>query len=163
MRININLKYKKVYKIQTPFEKFTAGWNLETMVLGTIWYSDPSDPRRGMQVQYFIDKNTGDEKLQTVTYFKGGDLHKDDGPARIQFLDDRITRELWYVNGKQHREDGPAEISYYPNGRVRSEEYYVNNSRHREDGPAEIIYNTDGTIGYEGYYTHGKRTNSKEY
>ena len=85
-------------------------------------------------------------------HYKNGQLHREDGPARIWadgsqywYLNDQLHREdgpavieadgsqEWWVTGELHREDGPAIIR--ANGR---QEWYINDQLHREDGPAWI-------------------------
>ena len=41
---------------------------------------------------------------ETVTYYKNGKIHREDGPA-VEYRDG--TKE-WWLNGNLHREDGPA-------------------------------------------------------
>ena len=79
----------------------------------------------------------------TKEWIKNGDLHREDGPAKI-YVD---GGEYWYKNGERHREDGPAVI--YHTGH---EEWFKNGQYHREDGPA-IIY----TNGRKEWYQNGKR------
>jgi hypothetical protein len=52
----------------------------------------------------------------SISYFKNGFLHREDGPARI-FPE---GYQGWHLEGKFHNLNGPARI--YPNG---SEEYWV--------------------------------------
>ena len=56
-------------------------------------------------------------------YNKNGDIHSDDGPAKI-WPDGHIE---WWVNGKTHNIYGPAIIT-----REGKCEYYVNNIRMTE-------------------------------
>ena len=42
----------------------------------------------------------------TCAYLTGGELHREDGPARIAPNGDRT----WLRNGREHREDGPAVV-----------------------------------------------------
>jgi hypothetical protein len=53
------------------------------------------------------------------TWFKDGNCHREDGPARIS-SDGTI---MWYKDGQLHREDGPAII--FPEGEVR---WYLNDT-----------------------------------
>jgi len=102
----------------------------------------------------------------SVTYFKDGKLHREDGPAYfnhnplpIRTEDVKWTIEYvngfecWYVNGKQHRENAPAVIC--SNG---YEEWYNDDKLHRLDGPA--IY---GGGGYDFYYIDGKCLSEREW
>lgn len=60
--------------------------------------------------------------------------------------------EEYDVNGLLHREDGPARIDYYRNGTPFKEEYRINGLLHRLDGPAVIHYRENGCIWDEHYY-----------
>jgi hypothetical protein len=88
---------------------------------------------------------------------EAGVLHREDGPAHIQYnCDGSIKWEQFCVNGRIHRESGPADIFYYSDGSVRSEFFYIKGVLHREDGPACIQYNFDGSILSESFYLYEK-------
>jgi hypothetical protein len=101
-----------------------------------------------------------------------GELHCDDGPARITakgrhyFRHGRRHRiggpaiemnsgtKAWYEDGQFHREDGPAVEG--ANGR---RQWYWRGQRHREDGPAI----DDGSGKDEGnWYIHGRQLGNEE-
>jgi hypothetical protein len=67
--------------------------------------------------------------------------------------------EEYYLNDKLHREDGPAKITYLDDGDIDSEEYYLNDKLHREEGPAYISYKNykSGDIFFVCYYLRGKK------
>ncbi len=44
----------------------------------------------------------------SIGYFKLGKYHKEDGPARQDFKNDKLIYSAWYINGLYHRDDGPA-------------------------------------------------------
>ncbi len=58
----------------------------------------------------------------------------------------RIKVRKYYVDGVLHREGGPAVIEYYEDGKIKEERYYFKGKCHRTDGPAIICYNPDGSI-----------------
>ncbi|WP_392399398.1 toxin-antitoxin system YwqK family antitoxin [Actinotignum urinale] len=86
-----------------------------------------------------------------------GRLHRDKGPARIDYYrDGTVWREEYRQHGKEHRDGAPAYIEYNPDGTIAYEAYWQHGQRHREDGPARIEYNRDGTTWSETYYREGQ-------
>lgn len=90
----------------------------------------------------------------TVLWTKGGQLHRDGGPAVVSG-----DFEAWYQNGKLHRDNGPAvvlntkskpaqneyymqigsRVFNYNHGRKGiCKEWFENGQRHRTDGPAVV-------------------------
>jgi uncharacterized protein len=69
-------------------------------------------------------------------YRRSGELHRDDGPARIEHHADGSLIEGYYRDGKLHRDDGPARIERQASGST-VEEYYRNDKLHREDSPRQ--------------------------
>lgn len=60
-----------------------------------------------------------------LVWLKGGVLHREGGPAYVNFDDKYQKRhEQWYLEGAQHRDDGPAGIVYDKNGLVLKEQWY---------------------------------------
>jgi antitoxin component YwqK of YwqJK toxin-antitoxin module len=59
--------------------------------------------------------------------------------------DGSVYRTHHTKNGLLHREDGPAYIEYHENGKVYGETYYKDGVYGREDGPAWILYDEDGS------------------
>lgn len=89
---------------------------------------------------YFIITNN--EKQ----FYFNDKLHREDGPARIRYLnDDDEVDKYWYKHGELHRDKGPA-IEY------SNETYlwYKHGKLHREEGPAIIHDNGD-----EEFYING--------
>lgn len=70
----------------------------------------------------------------TKEWYKGKELHRDDGPARVTKDGD----QEFFINGKRHRLDGPAVER--KNG---TKEYWQDGQRHRISEPA--VEWTDGT------------------
>ena len=79
-------------------------------------------------------KNGRYEEAGDIYWFKGGKLHREDGPA-LEWPD---GTKFWFINGQNHRENGPA--IEWANGDKR---WYFNGNLHREDGPA--IESSNGT------------------
>ncbi|SDF64528.1 hypothetical protein SAMN04244560_01013 [Thermoanaerobacter thermohydrosulfuricus] len=91
--------------------------------------------------------------IRREAWYKGSWLHRENGPAWIEYTEDgRIIEERWYKNNKLDRDDGPAIIKYYPNGRKKLEVWYKGNFLHREDGPAWIEYDINDNIIEKRYY-----------
>ena len=86
---------------------------------------------------------------------EAGQLHREDGPASIEYRSEGSVLLEYYYQGQWHREDGPARIRYRSDGRVLFESYYLRGQLHREDGPAYIHYMSDGSVWYEEYYLRG--------
>lgn len=81
------------------------------------------------------------KKERNNEYFMvDGRLHREDGPALITTLEDKIVGERWFFDGNRHRTNGPAVVVYYDDKLVVMEEWYLNNKRHRDDGPAVVEY-----------------------
>lgn len=91
-----------------------------------------------------------DESRQSVSWYKDGLLHREDGPA---IVDKRKGTQEWWLNGERHRLDGPALIFqnnhqyWFQFGKIHSDdgpaiirgdskEWWKNGFLHREDGPA---------------------------
>ncbi len=90
-------------------------------------------------------------------YKKNGLLHKTNGPALVQYCENKNIRSImWYTNNIIHRDDGPAEIQYYVNGNLSTVKWINNGSVHREDGPSIIRYDPNGNLGSIYYITHGR-------
>jgi len=90
-------------------------------------------------------------------------LSKDNGPARVFYINGKVHIEEWYMNGVLHRnEDLPARTEYYGPGKIKSKQWFVHGVPHRElpldfkeetifqknatGGPHTIKYNTRGFI-----------------
>ena len=116
--------------------------------------------------------------MNVIRFYKGGRLHRDDGPAVIWsdgqkewwvngimasiYLsnNDDITGRnnggvrIWLKGGEQiHRVSAPALIEYDENDKVTGHEWYLNGECHRADGPAII----DSYNRFIAYYIHGYR------
>ncbi len=83
-----------------------------------------------------------------------GKLHKDDGPAIIQYKDGEIVNEEWWHHGKLHRQNNPARIQYHK-GDVILQMWYQHNLLHREKGPADITL-SNGKVTTEKWYQNSK-------
>ena len=80
---------------------------------------------------------------------------KDNKPCSIVYHPNGQTRSEVYKNtqGVIHRDDGPAQIEYAYDGRIMSESYYMNGKlcRRFEDGPANTKYSKFGNKTLEVY------------
>lgn len=91
----------------------------------------------------------------TETWYFGGQLHREDGPAITKwFSNSKINTMAWYVNNKLHRIGGPARIIYFDteNDKIFLEEWYIDGMRSRTDGPAFIEYYKNGQIKVESWF-----------
>lgn len=66
-------------------------------------------------------------------------------------------QDVFKLNGRVHKEDGPAWIDYFEDGSISEEAYYIDGKMHREDGPAHIEYHRGGSVKYLFYYINGIR------
>ena len=99
-----------------------------------------------------------DYKLIEKKWYKNGEKHREDGPARIRYYENgNKDEEEWLKDNKTHREDGPAWILYDPNRNNMEERWYLDNKIHREDGPAKIKYYENGNKKEEWWYKDDKR------
>lgn len=62
----------------------------------------------------------------------------------------------WYKNGKLHREAGPAIIEWNSDEKVIHKEYYQDGLLHRENGPAVIKWSNTQKLLCKGYYKYGR-------
>lgn len=72
---------------------------------------------------------SGEGKRKIEEWRKDGYLHREDGPAYIQYYSSnkkRFEYKFWYINGKVHREDGPACILYDRRGNEISSVWFIN-------------------------------------
>ena len=75
----------------------------------------------------------------------------------FEYFDGNLTKmeERYFVNGNLHKEEGPAIIEYYLNGRIKYEVYYCYNMIHNSIGPAHIRYSAIGEIISKNYFING--------
>jgi len=114
-----------------------------------------------------VDKS----KLDKHWYNSNGDLHREDGPAKVSsndkfwYQNGNLSRDdgpaiefasgtkVWRIDGKLHRENGPA-VEYDTGTKI----WYQNGDLHREDGPAKEW--TDGT---KEWYLNDKNYSEKDW
>lgn len=78
----------------------------------------------GIVKVFRVDPKTKERYLHLVSYYKKGETHRLDGPAKVW----NSGLKEWYKNGKFHREDGPArEIPDRPN------EWFLNGKEYSEN------------------------------
>lgn len=92
-------------------------------------------------------------KIKTMEFYKGDKLHREDGPAVINYDNTgQVQSENYCINDKLHRKDGPAIINYFPNGTIETAYFYQYDKLHREDEAATVWYNESGSIASSTYY-----------
>jgi hypothetical protein len=97
-------------------------------------------------------------------WYKNGQLHREDSPAEIRYgYNGKIVYEAWAKNGRTHRENGPAIINYWMNGLKSAEIWVYKNKLHRTDGPAVIEYDLYGDIELEEYYVNNIKITKEEF
>lgn len=78
-------------------------------------------------------------------------------PTLITYNRGIIKSKTWLVNGELHREDGFARIMYFDDGSIEQQEWFTNGELHsRRDKPAIVIYNENGTRFRERWFTNGR-------
>jgi hypothetical protein len=88
--------------------------------------------------------NTGCETLSgpLIIYSKNNILHRDDGPAIIQYYDDGVTilRKIWFRNGVYHRDNNlPSYIIYDEDGMQILKAWYIDGKYNRTDNE-DVMY-----------------------
>tara|TARA_B100000745_G_scaffold297290_2_gene244022 strand:- start:7454 stop:7648 length:195 start_codon:yes stop_codon:yes gene_type:complete len=64
-----------------------------------------------MEELYTFQRSYCDDGDFTDSYFKGGVLHRDEGPALLEWAAETSPyRFAYFKHGVAHRDDGPAEI-----------------------------------------------------
>ena len=91
---------------------------------------------------------------ETVTYYKNGKIHREDGPA----IEWRNGNRHWYLNDCLHRTDGPAIELVETEQRCTINKWSINGKFHREDGPAVEWGN-----GYKEWWYYGKKLTEDEF
>lgn len=95
-------------------------------------------------------------KIVIEEYYSNGVKHRENRPQKISYLDNVITSEVYKINNQLERKDGPAFTHCDKNGRKKTETYYLKNKIHRENGPAQIHYKENGEISEVYWYLHGE-------
>ena len=98
-----------------------------------------------------------DGSFRRVWRDENGELHREDGPAFIQYYTfGPVETEQFFRFDEPHRISGPALIEYYPDGSIEYEAFYLNGEYHRTDGPSEISYHEDGEVHSEWFHIKGE-------
>ncbi len=106
-----------------------------------------------------VDRHKGEYRSQIKFYIKTSKLkllHRENGPAKLVFIDGKIDEVYWYKYGKIHRDgkvSGPARI-WFIDGILYSLTWFNNNKLHRFNKPAWIGFDIN-TIKLE-WYLYGK-------
>lgn len=97
-----------------------------------IYFHDPNDYNENYNYNYLLDlPDTAvfeeDFNLYQFSYHKNGELHRENGPAKISIYENGIIlSKEWYKNGKEHRENGPSYIQYYSEFLIEFEKWHKN-------------------------------------
>lgn len=83
------------------------------------------------------------------SWYKNGQLHREDGPA-VECAD---GTKIWYRNDQVHRENGPA-IECINGTKI----WYFNGKLHRKDGPA--VEHVDGI---KSWFINGQEFSEQEF
>lgn len=90
-------------------------------------------------------------------YYCRGQLHREDGAARISTNVLRI--EEWYIDGLLHRENAPAHISTELSTSIISDEkWYQHGELHRAGGEPAVLsrWPGSGVLVFEQWWENGK-------
>lgn len=105
-----------------------------------------------------VTKYQTSEKTTCEEYFIGKKnqehLHREDGPASIFRVNNKVIRKEYRINGEKHRDNGPALI-YFEEREIIRKVYYRCDKKHRIDGPAIVDRERD----IKRYFIHGKKLN----
>lgn len=86
-----------------------------------------------------------------------------EGQFKTEYYEDgQLKKEEWYKNGVLHRENGPAVVNYWLGKKKYLEEWYKGGQLHREDGPALVEYNEEGQKITEEYYLNGEKVEKED-
>jgi hypothetical protein len=110
---------------------------------GKEWWIDNlnyTEPQYIEKMKTYVRKTVDSQGV--TRYLLNGELHRLDGPAKI----DKNGDQYWYKNGKLNRDDGPAIEK--TNG---EKHWYQMGLRHRVGGPAAMLSNGDN-----GWWLNGK-------
>lgn len=143
-RLNEDL-YARIYKIGTCPDsreihdpEWTAYWNGGKSwrwycgdIEGLSFYTDCVK----IEVYQF-------NKLVDIHYDRGGRLHRENSPAKIEYDDGVVVSESWYINGYPHREDAPAHMRW-KRGKLVNQQWCIRGKLHRIDGPVEEWWDDD--------------------
>lgn len=79
----------------------------------------------------YIEKDRRSGKLQALSWWMHGNMHRADGPANILFHEDGISphRVEWRLHGKLHRRGGPAIVTFDSEGIATDEEWWAEGHR----------------------------------
>ena len=146
------------------------------------WYKDGKKHNEDFPAKIEINA----EGRLTEYYFTNGVLHRDDGPAFIEYcikeeyyneyyyeyfskegirknissIDRRqfnLYTEIWFRNGSKHRDDGPAKTHWRADGPLFMQVWYQNGMKHRgNDEPSNIEYYPNGSLYIEMWNSNGK-------
>ncbi len=109
-----------------------------------IWQTGKIRHRKNGPAYIMTDSGTGEVRHES--WYENGKLHRETGPAVIDYDGVVVTRESWYLDDKLHRENGPASIFRdAKTGDMKYQGWFINGSPHRDDGAAISSF-------FDGYY-----------
>ncbi len=139
------------------YETVNINFTIDEYVSTDLYSINDNYSNGNYKINYYVDNN-----LLKTQYLKDGKLHRQDGPAMIEYKKNSKYKssEIYCINGTVHRDDGPAAIYYY-NSEVKHflyiEIYYILGKPHNLKGPARIYYDENGNVEREQYFINGER------
>lgn len=103
------------------------------------------------------------DKSGTKSYkwFYKRSLHRENGPAILEYKNDFLYIERWYNRGKLHRYKDPAWTNYsHITGEIIEQRWYNNGLYHRDDGPAYVEFDNNVPFDYS-FYSNGRLINDE--
>ena len=102
--------------------------------------------------------------FRTLVFKENGVANRDNGPAKIEFMDGKIVEVGYSKNGVGFAGlNVPSRIRFYENGDVKEIAYSNSNQKlSRTNGPAVVTYLLDGTV-ENGFYINGEKFTQKQY
>lgn len=145
--------------ITCEIEYFYKMKSKETWLLNGVKHRDGDLP-----AVICYDLDLGGDSKESEEYYINGELHRNNGPALIRYIEDCTYTESWYANGKLYRDNDLPVTIFYNYGPI-VEELWLNKEGdyHRDnDLPAVIEYYNE-TKKSEEWWINGKnyRNNNK--
>lgn len=78
------------------------------------------------KIEYWNEEKT--EILRIEYRDENGNLHREDGPALVQYFrlaNGIVDFEVWYTNGRRNRLDGPAQLYYTVNREIAHSYFWI--------------------------------------
>jgi hypothetical protein len=108
-------------------------------------------------IRYRVRKTWPTGSFEEEHYDENGQLHNDNGPARIAYnAATGLTVKEWRKHGKPHRIGGPANDKTWENG-DSDLEYYEEGVPHNSLGPSRVADLRSQDVYIVEYHDHGKK------